>query len=468
MGIGAPRPGSATELVALSPGFLDVRPAPEAVASPHGFPEPPPPPESNEALSTKDWIEDSPVPTPEEAAPVSLDDFAEELPPSIPPEEEMPSSTGTPSLKALTHHETPHERARVDDFLANMSAAMNGGLMMGAPTIDVSQLTSAPSPEAPTAELDPESFEEIAPPRRGAKTLPLFGPDPEEAQAPQAGSAASSAAAAAPSLAEGSLSPAALDGRSPADSNKLEGVRERRNVVPPTTRSEPRPPGADAKTSSLAVPLLLALAAVAAFLIWKRSASHAPPEPVAAERAAIPAPPPPPPEIVTPPAAEPPAAAPSAAPAPPEDDITFETVKAAPQVVAPAARAAAPDSNKPATQPAPQPEPAGSVASSKAPQPESPAEPKPPAGPFDRAAAAAALTASASQASACRKEGDPSGVASVVVTFAPSGRVTSANISGPPFAGTPTGGCIAATLRKSQIPAFEGERVTVSKTVVIQ
>jgi hypothetical protein len=56
----------------------------------------------------------------------------------------------------------------------------------------------------------------------------------------------------------------------------------------------------------------------------------------------------------------------------------------------------------------------------------------------------------------------------VVVTFAPSGRVTSANISGPPFAGTPTGGCIAAALRKTRVPAFDGERITVSKTVVIQ
>ena len=54
------------------------------------------------------------------------------------------------------------------------------------------------------------------------------------------------------------------------------------------------------------------------------------------------------------------------------------------------------------------------------------------------------------------------------ITFAPSGRVTSANISGPPFAGTPTGGCIAAALRKARVPAFDGDRVTVSKTIVIQ
>lgn len=87
---------------------------------------------------------------------------------------------------------------------------------------------------------------------------------------------------------------------------------------------------------------------------------------------------------------------------------------------------------------------------------------------FNRAAAASALSNAAADASACRKAGDPSGVASVTVTFAPSGRVTSANVSGPPFAGTATGGCIAATLRRAKVPAFDGELVTVGKTIVVQ
>jgi hypothetical protein len=87
---------------------------------------------------------------------------------------------------------------------------------------------------------------------------------------------------------------------------------------------------------------------------------------------------------------------------------------------------------------------------------------------FDRAAAASALSNAAAEASACRKDGDPSGVASVTVTFAPSGRVTSAKLSGPPFAGTATGGCIAATLRRAKIPAFDGELMTVAKTIVVQ
>jgi hypothetical protein len=45
--------------------------------------------------------------------------------------------------------------------------------------------------------------------------------------------------------------------------------------------------------------------------------------------------------------------------------------------------------------------------------------------------------------------------------------VTTANISGPPFAATPTGGCIASTLRKTRVPAFAGDMVTVRKTVTI-
>jgi hypothetical protein len=101
-----------------------------------------------------------------------------------------------------------------------------------------------------------------------------------------------------------------------------------------------------------------------------------------------------------------------------------------------------------------------------------PSLPKPPvAAPgtsFDRGAAASALASAAAQASACRKEGDPSGVANVTLTFAPSGRVTAAKLSGPPFAGTATGGCIASTLRRAKVPPFDGDLVTVSKTIVVQ
>jgi hypothetical protein len=89
-------------------------------------------------------------------------------------------------------------------------------------------------------------------------------------------------------------------------------------------------------------------------------------------------------------------------------------------------------------------------------------------GDFDRSAAASALGAAAGIASGCRKPGDPTGVAVVHVTFANSGRATRALVEGPPFAGTPTGGCIADALRSAKVPPYGGDRVTVTKRVVIQ
>jgi hypothetical protein len=87
---------------------------------------------------------------------------------------------------------------------------------------------------------------------------------------------------------------------------------------------------------------------------------------------------------------------------------------------------------------------------------------------FDRDAATSALDKAATDASSCRKDGDPSGVARVSITFSDSGRATRATVDGPPFAGTATGGCIAEVMRKARIPAYAGDHITVKKTVVIQ
>jgi hypothetical protein len=87
---------------------------------------------------------------------------------------------------------------------------------------------------------------------------------------------------------------------------------------------------------------------------------------------------------------------------------------------------------------------------------------------FDAKAAEGALEQAAQRANACRKPGDLSGEAVVILTFAASGKVTTANVSGAPFAGTETGGCIAATLREARVPPFSGEFITVKKTVLIQ
>jgi hypothetical protein len=88
--------------------------------------------------------------------------------------------------------------------------------------------------------------------------------------------------------------------------------------------------------------------------------------------------------------------------------------------------------------------------------------------PFNNAAAQAALNEAAAASWACRKQGDPTGSAIVIVRYAPSGRVTSATIEPGPFAGTLTGGCIATIFRKALVPPFSGDYVTVKKTVTLK
>lgn len=87
---------------------------------------------------------------------------------------------------------------------------------------------------------------------------------------------------------------------------------------------------------------------------------------------------------------------------------------------------------------------------------------------FDRGAARTALASAASAAAGCKQGDDPSGGARVSVTFAPSGRVTSARIVSGPFQGTKTGGCIAQTFRAASVPAFSGDPVTVAKEISVQ
>jgi hypothetical protein len=87
---------------------------------------------------------------------------------------------------------------------------------------------------------------------------------------------------------------------------------------------------------------------------------------------------------------------------------------------------------------------------------------------IDHAALKTALNEGAARAMSCKKPEDPAGPATVVVTFAPSGRVTRALVNGPPFAGTATGGCIASTMRSVTIPAFSGDYVSVRKTIIVE
>lgn len=493
MGIGAPaKVASAPELVALSPGLLNLQPKATASRTPHGFPEPPPPPESVETLSEGDWeVTETPaLPKPTANAPESVDDFVEELPPSLPPPDEAPSSTGTPSLQQLTHHEQA-ETPKLPDtsFLSGLGSAQSAPAEdLAPPTIDVSWLTSPASAEAPPS-IDISDFDL---PNAGKQTLPLFGPSETLEQASAITKVPSGSAPTPPALLaaqNGSLSPAARDRPTPEAAD----ARPRREVVAPgTTGAAASSAGASGeapKRSALSWPILLALAAAAGFLIWKQRAAAPPPlaehteAATAAPQAAAPVVPTETSSVATP---TQPVASVAAEPAVP-DDMTFEAAPNAPAPVQTAAPTRAKPVDAPtetAAKPAAAPVPAKAAAASAEPaaptqpaapatakepsKPAAPSGPSTPAGPFDREAAAAALGAGAAQASSCKQPGDPSGVASVVITFAPSGRVTSANINGPPFAGTATGGCIAAALRKVHVPAFEGDRITVSKTIVIQ
>lgn len=85
-------------------------------------------------------------------------------------------------------------------------------------------------------------------------------------------------------------------------------------------------------------------------------------------------------------------------------------------------------------------------------------------GAFDKGAAVSALTSAASAASACKRPGGPTGAGRVTVTFAPSGRATTANVTGGAYGGTPVGGCVANVFRRARVPAFGGSPVTVAKS----
>jgi predicted Zn finger-like uncharacterized protein len=86
---------------------------------------------------------------------------------------------------------------------------------------------------------------------------------------------------------------------------------------------------------------------------------------------------------------------------------------------------------------------------------------------FNKSAAISALSSAASAASGCKRPDGPTGTGKAVVTFAPSGSVTSASVSGGSFGGTSVGGCIASVFRRAKVPPFEGGAVTVSKSFSI-
>jgi predicted Zn finger-like uncharacterized protein len=127
------------------------------------------------------------------------------------------------------------------------------------------------------------------------------------------------------------------------------------------------------------------------------------------------------------------------------------------------AKADKPDKSAPAAAP-----PAAAALGIPPPAPAAPKEPAPPpaasGADFDRAAALSALSAAATAAQSCKKGDGPTGSGRIAVTFANNGMATTANVEGPPFAGTTVGGCVAARFRGTHVPPFGGAPVTVHKT----
>jgi hypothetical protein len=87
---------------------------------------------------------------------------------------------------------------------------------------------------------------------------------------------------------------------------------------------------------------------------------------------------------------------------------------------------------------------------------------------FDLNAANKALATAAFETAKCKEAGGPTGLATVMVTFDPSGKVSSATVSDAPFAGTSSGACIAATMKRATVPPFTGLPGTATKIISIQ
>jgi hypothetical protein len=84
--------------------------------------------------------------------------------------------------------------------------------------------------------------------------------------------------------------------------------------------------------------------------------------------------------------------------------------------------------------------------------------------PFNRKAAASAVSAAAARTSVC-SDGRQRGSARVMITFAPSGRATSTMVAGGELGRSAVGICIADQMQSASVPPFSGQDVTVSKTI---
>lgn len=87
-----------------------------------------------------------------------------------------------------------------------------------------------------------------------------------------------------------------------------------------------------------------------------------------------------------------------------------------------------------------------------------------PSAPFNVGAAKDALNAAAAKAGTCS---GTSGKGKVQLTFAPTGKVASVQLTEGPFAGTPAGKCALKHFKAASVPAFAGTPQTVAKSFKI-
>ncbi len=164
--------------------------------------------------------------------------------------------------------------------------------------------------------------------------------------------------------------------------------------------------------------------------------------------------------VVTPPPAQP--VAPATDEAKPAESAGATASSAAPQKATAVAQVGIKSGSGSAAKADPKTEP------KKEPKKEEPAVPTSSGvGSFNTGAASQALSVAASQTSICKKPDGPTGAGKVQVTFAPSGRATTANVVSGPYGGTAVGGCISGVFKRAKVPPFSGDPVTVSKSFSI-